>query len=224
MKKWMTGMNVLAVAGLALFGAQAAHADVIIDAFDDVPSYAVTHGNTDSRSGVNTISGERTLKVERTAGSGDVEGKVGGGEFSYSADSGTKGKALLTWDPLGDIDLTESGVNLGIQLTGFLEAGQLKMEIFSASGSSSAVFGVGNDGDSYTTVFMPFTSFTGSADFTAANKLTLLFNTTQFSNKDGAVLGDLRATNVPEPGTMTLLGLGGAGLVAKLRRRRRQEA
>jgi hypothetical protein len=220
MKKWMRFMNVLAVAGLALVGAQSAHADYSIDTFDDSPNYSVFGGGSDTRS-ANTISGDRKVDVTQ-AGDGDVETKVGTGKFRFSSDFDTTGTALITWDIPEPVDLTQGGAHTGIRLTGFADlGGSLTMTIFTDSGDASALFALPLAQQS---LFKPFNQFLpGGADFTQVNKITLFFDASATPNVDGVVLGDLRATNAPEPGTMALLGLGGAGMLAKLRRRRRND-
>lgn len=236
MRKFAHSMSLLAMAGLMVLGSQAARADVKIDTFNDVPGYSVTHSTSPSVvSTPNAIGGEREIVVTKTGGGGTVTAGVNivPGAFDYSSPFGTTGKALLIWDGpgssgLGNIDLTQGGVNTGILLNGASDLGaKLILSIFTDASNYSTTMLMLPGGNTLTSFFTPFGTFipVGSgANFTKVNKITLLFDGSSSPNVDGIVLGDLRATNpAPEPGTMALVGLGGASMLAKLRRRRRDD-
>ncbi len=115
---------------------------VSIDSFDLTPqavavSSLVPATDANSMLAVEAIGGERDMSVELVSGPGDVEMRILHLDrplLSFSADSGAVGRGVVSWDGidsdgeqldpigLGGVDLTEDGVNLGIE---FLQGADL---------------------------------------------------------------------------------------------------
>jgi uncharacterized repeat protein (TIGR01451 family) len=145
---------------------------LIIDSFDSTTqSVVVTGTGPDSRSSSmlapEAIGGQRDLRVELDSGSGDVRIRVNhldNALLRYDLDRNLVARGLVTWDGqdndadqldatgLGGIDITESGVNLGLRiLSGInLPGGSMTFRVYTdATNFSSYTLGIPvvQDGD-----------------------------------------------------------------------------
>jgi len=222
----------------------AASADVLIDSFNLDQSVTVTGagneaGNEAGPDASTVIDGYRDMWAKVTsAGGGSItvaagnSGAFTGLDLEVSLSTGTVANTVLTWDGndsdadpvngidytgLGNEDLTESGANTGIlvQITSIDLGVTIDLTAYTDSTNSSTI---GHTTSSSQSIFLPFADFTGTADFTDIGAIQMKVSGTQDFD---ARIDLIKATEdvIPEPATMSLLGLG---LLAVLRRRRRK--
>ncbi len=125
--------------------------------------------------GANTISGERTITVIRTGGTGTVESRVdqSGQTFNVDAGSGTTGVGTIEWNIGSATDLTAGGATaFEFNVTNNDQGATVEIEVESAAGTSTFSSGLISAGTvGLFTAF--FTDFTGSAVFTGITRLKI---------------------------------------------------
>jgi hypothetical protein len=134
----------------------------------------------DSATDVTVLGGERDLLVTQTSGTGNVwiyVNQGGSQRLAYASDPGTRGTGQIVWDGndndalainttgLGVVDLTDGGLNNGIQLIVYSTDGNFNLTIRLINGATESNYtlvlatAVSAPGQSF---FIPFTSFTGT--------------------------------------------------------------
>lgn len=223
-KKGMFG--VLAAAALAAGAATQANA-VLIDTFNADPD-SLTSGagpaGPSTTATAEAIGGFRTIEILTSAGAGlNTSAAVLApipGVYSHSEDALKSGSSKITWDAngagLGGVDFTAGGDD------------RITMSILSIDqGNVDLILTVMDTGAGVSTLLINnagvgafdalYANFVGTADFTDVNSVML---EVQAGVASDLVLDLVETTNrggVPEPATLSLLGL--AGLMG-LRRRR----
>ena len=231
-------ISLLALAATAF--AAPTQASVVIDGFDvsqSITAPPTTFGFVDGATS-SIIGGQRDVTVSRTRGAGGVQFSSNAipSALLFSTDFGTSGLAVIEYDGvdnssafnpigLGGVDVTQSGVNKGVSITGGadLPGATILFELFSAPGqSSSFLFATPVDLSGSTTSFIPFTSFTGTADPTNLGALRVTL-----TNPNSADV-ELQLTaftpplaTVPEPSALGLVVTAGLSGLFFTRRRRR---
>jgi hypothetical protein len=207
-------VGALALLGATLLAAPAR--SLVIDSFEtDQAELSVFAGNDQEQaavSGPGILGGERRLTLTRSgSGSGTVE--VTGGELVHMRDSGIV-SFNLQWDGpgssgLGDVDLTEGGLNTGI-LIEFAQVDATRNLTISAISAPQASSLVSNltlpaGTDSLFVGFDEFAIFQGpGVDFTSLDILSLSIAGPPAT--DTVRINSIEA--VPEPGVIVLLGVG----------------
>lgn len=231
--------SAVAVIAVLAFSAPRANA-ILIDNFNvgtgsltnsNVTDGTVTAGpgstDTDLETGfatTNVIGGARQMDIPGqipVSGTGTLTMRANAsdsGLLSFSLDAGTSGSAIVTWNANGaglTADFTDAGLSDFFTFDVVsIDQGLVDLIVTVSDSSNSDTFvfsnaGVGN-------VQFPFSAFSG-VDFTMINQVSL-----EVQGQDASDLtldqfftsGDM---SIPEPATMSLLGLSGLFL---LRRRR----
>ena len=186
-----------------------------------------------------SVFNSRFLSVEKTLqGAGfsaaAVTANFGGGLFTYSEPNNASGRFTLGYDGTVNSTFMPTAADNNIN---FLADGGFGFEIFADSDLGvNLTLSVFNDGVASMTdffvsgsgstaalrrFFIPFAAFVG-ADFSAVDAFSVSYD------RDGAVGDDLSigriavATPVPEPMSLTLAGLLGAGLCGGAYRRKKK--
>ncbi len=173
------------------------------------------------------VGGSRTLQVDVTASaygqsSSLVVSPASPGALSLGNDSGQVGVGTVTWDAngagLGGVDITNGSILPIFQATILFSDLNLgfRVDITETAGAGgSTAFWSTNLGSGPSLVNQSLASFTnaGAVDFTKVDKIVL---TMSGPLAQDATLDLVEV--VPEPVTMSMLGLGGLALL--LRRRR----
>lgn len=219
----------VAVLGLYASCAQA----FLIDDFDSYQSVVIMSAAPTSKVDVladpAVLGGWRKISVLKTAGgtgftnvvAAEASADVGNpNTFQVSNGTFSDSTVTLTWDGngggLGGVDITDAGAATGIfisLLVTDLPQTSLRFDAVSSSGASSAsvLFASAQAG---VDVFLPFSSFVGSANFTQLNGLSLTLDgavswDAAFDNLRTAAAPIIQSTTaVPEPASLALLGLG----------------
>jgi hypothetical protein len=239
-----------------LIGMSKAHAIVIIDAFDTsqgpvgvsgTPAGPMSAFNAAAASGA--VGGNREILVDRLSNnaggvSADVNQSFTPG-FAYAEGPNTEGQVQIVWDGadntqginftgLGGLDLTEGGLNNQIRISRTSDLGATgTLRIYTSQSNVSAVdftipaspsFGTFED------TLIPFSAFTGSANFANVGAIELLLDT------DTGLATDIAfrfirtepqtptPVGIPEPSTIVLMLIGGSALGISAIRRRRQKS
>ncbi len=226
--------------------------NLYIDAFDNnqgvkADSFTPIATSTLNDPMATVIGGERDMYVRLVSGVGEVglrSNAFGVAVLQYDNTSGVVGLGIITWDGsdnsasptpglgLGDIDLTQGGINEGILFALGIDAAgagdTARIRIFDDSDSDysegSVVIPV-TDGTSSGTVFLPFSEFVGSVSPTRVNAIQLILG--EQARSVDAQIDYLGAAGpltqnfevVPEPGSVVLGLLGLCGLWGLSRRR-----
>ena len=235
-------ISLLALAAIAFTAFTApTHANVVIDSFDvnqSITAPPTTFGFVDGPTS-SIIGGQRDATVSRSGGATSVQFESNlniPGALLFSTNFSASGIAVIQYDGadnssafnptgLGGIDVTQSGVNKGVSITGGadLPGATILFELFTnATQFSSFLFATPVDGSGLTTSFIPFTSFTGTADPTNLGALRVTL--TNPTNADVAL--QLTAFTpplaiVPEPSALGLVVTAGLSGLFFTRRRRR---
>lgn len=219
------------LAGFAILAAVCANASaMIIDHFNtgNLSLTAFTSGplNVTGEEAATVLGGYRGGDITITGGPSGLSASVivlpAQDNLAYSNDATVTSIGTMIYDGIGSTGLG------GIDITG--EAA-FSMYVFSLNISVDWKMTV-EDTSNLTKVgtmtipnltanqwfFMPFSSLTGTADLTQVDKITVSFtsNSSVFASD---LRVDLIGTGIPEPGTLSLLGLG---LLAAVRRYRRR--
>lgn len=232
-------------AALALACAGSAQA-IIIDSFATSQSLSLAYppggkSISSSVSGTGILGGERDMMISLIGGviaGNGISSVAGGGYYSYSQDATIKGRGEIQWDGadgspalnpigLGGINLTAGGIDaLVLGVISDDVPVNVTITVYSSAGNASSrtltLPGQINEATTYSFKYSDFSAFLGSgADFANVGAITL--KTGSSSTAPDLVFNFLRTSepaNVPEPGTLGLLGLGAAacGLVARRRK------
>lgn len=220
-----------------------AHA-VIIDSFDTAQTLQANSGTTSDSGSVGPtagiVGGHRDTVASWTSGPNNVDLAIDSGSSSaldLNLGSDTLGDATIQWDGsdgsvaldptgLGGVDLTAgSTLNaLGIEVLFDDSPVNVTLRVFTDAGNwSSAVLGLPGGifaAQSHTLTFASFTTQSGSgADFANVGAIEMFIDP-QFAATD-LTLDFIESTFVPEPSSMLLAAIGFVGLIAAVRRRRR---
>ena len=224
---------------------------IIIDNFDDpvgditveienpgsVPTDAF--GEVSGLSTSDTIGGVRALKVHMDVNHTDMSIETSStlGKFLYETGNSAEGTGHVQWDGtadgyatrslnLGGIDITEGGKNqYFVMLTdydkGYATDTALVLTVYAndtTSDSSNKNLGGVNFKDKL--IYFPFSDFAGT-DLTKVGAIELDI----IPNGDATDLAiDFFAADIPEPGTLILLGSGLLGLAGYVKRRKKKTA
>ena len=244
----------LLAACAAAFAPAVAPAAVVVDSFNITtqvafdPALAGVAGPTTEMAAPDALGGTRFLMVDRT--SADVTGQVfgavnpdtNGGEFNFSANSGTDGRFVLNYDGtadgtasnsgLGGVDLTEGGANDRFRFDASATFGvDLLVQIFTAMGDFEATLPIPGTGSPVLLpYFLSFAAFGSDADFTAVDAVRITGTDTDLGAnfRLGAVTavggGALIGAPVPEPASLGLFALLATGMTGGAAARRRRGA
>ena len=233
-------ISLLALAAIAF--TTPTQANVVIDGFDVIQSITApptTFGFVDGPTS-SIIGGQRDVTVSRTSGPQNVQfaTNIVPSVLLFSTDFGTSGLAVIQYDGvdnssafnptgLGGIDVTQSGANKGLSITGGADQAGVSTILFelftNATQSSSFLFTMPLDLTGSTTSFIPFTSFTGTADPThlGAVRITLTNPNSADSALQLTAFTPPLGTTVPEPSALGLVATAGLSGLFFTRRRRR---
>lgn len=230
----------LAVAGV---GAQAAF---VIDDFSTTQATVGDHTTGDGGNGfhqvcgVGIIGGCRDLYVEKFGSAADdgfagVRSFVAGGRLSYSQDTGQNGVGIVRWDGANVANAIDTAGLGGADLTAGMVTG-IRVEVLSADLAGWPLIfqaWLDGDGDNNYTMFEStviggagpgnydfyFANFTGAVaadfDFSRVGAVQMIINNGAINDIDLQV--DI-IQNIPEPGTLALVGATLLGLGAARRR------
>ena len=160
-----------------------------IDDFETTQMINVVGNAPPTRTQNDTINpgngiGPRTLEINMTnSGSSMSQMNLGvvdlnfgagadfGGVLTFNADSGVSGTFESSWSALGSTDLTDGGDSSGLYMLAGVDAngGNMTVTVDSSGGAtstSSVTIPQTNQGRPEQFVFIPFSSFTGTADLT----------------------------------------------------------
>lgn len=231
---------------LALSCAGTAQAIVIDDFSTSQAALTVTYppaGQTakSSASGAGILGGERDMLISLTGGmiaGNQLSSTVSSGYYSYSQDATIKGRGELWWDGvngsailnpsgLGGLDLSVGGIHallmgvlfddlpVDVTITVYSDAGN-------ASSSTQTLPGDVYASSEFTFDYSNFSTLLGSgANFAHVGAITL--STGSNTTAPDLVLEYLTTSepaSVPEPGTLSMLGIGIAAVGLCARRRK----
>jgi hypothetical protein len=213
----LCGMMILLSAGYA-------HA-LIIDPFDDAMSFFQQPQGTSSQfaSHASIIGGERDIQasVTRNTGTERLDIDVAKGNFSHSQGSGAFGTSLIQWDGVDSsisnakglgADLTDGGVNDRIHLL-LVSADfpvNLTFTLYDSLNSASLVQPILPTGTPVD-YLIPLAGFEG-VNLSQIESIELFIDGSQQSALD-ITIDFIETTNVPEPGSVLLLGTGLLGMI-----------
>lgn len=209
--------SMIIVAALMVGLSLTAQAEVVIDNFDYLQQ---TLGPIGSSSNIeqgavaptgNTIGDYRYVLLSHEDGPNNVNALVDSASdpnaFRFETESSTRGFVLIDWYNFTDSDFEAEGERIDIDIIS--HGGQLTytFEAFTDGSGSSTLSRDYNLGVAGTLSFA-FTNFSGSADFTDVDRLTL-----KISNETGLGTSDADTTIdqigvVPEPTSFALLVIG----------------
>jgi len=224
----------LAIASIKVLCPYSASA-LTIDDFTAFQSVAITMLGQNAASRVassSILGGKRGLALQDASGGVPVSANVGSGVLGYSQLGSGQALIQLIWngDPrggeLGGVDFTEAGVHDSLRLVvasqtlgGLLQVTACtEPSISGNSACSRAIFTMASEILGAGVHLLPYSSFTpilGSAgvEFTRVHRISLRFQATG----EGSLVVSSFST-IPEPSTVTLLGLGLAGVSVWRRR------
>ncbi len=235
MRKYL--LSLAGVGALAVAFASPSFA-ATVDTFDSTHSVTANSGTPSATSsagpGIGTIlGGEREITVDYLSGPGSATiniNQAGNSLFAYSSDADTIGRATVLWDGVGSggfaaTDLSDGGVNdaFGLKIVFDDLAAIVTLAVCSGASCSTAVVNLPGGIFVATDILVPFLSFVGTADFTAATEISMVIDHGPAGNPlpslDVQIDLIITTTEVPEPATLALFGLGLAGLGFARRRK-----
>ena len=214
--------------GLSLAFAGAASA-LVIDTFTNGTGVLSTYTGTGTGSitaaqapgGTNPLGGRRDGNVTKNNITGipeQVQISVGSGEVSMSSDANTDASWSLIWGLVpGSVnaDLSDGGTSnlfvVDVKNNASI-GGSIAIDVYTGSGTLSKTVNLTASATPYT-VSIPFSSFTGAGNWSNTNKVTMTVDTT--TEGFDTVWSLVGTTSVPEPASLTLLGLAAMALLRR---------
>lgn len=238
---WRGVLSAVFLVGLRLHGAP-----IMIDSFNNTIHFAsvgFAPGTLSASSGTLTAGGEsvggaRFFTITRT-GDGNDSINVSStlpGTFNFNLAANDIGTGLIIWD--GDsnstidhglsVDLTSGGLNAHIQTSVRSDlVAPVVVTVYSGAGNFSTFTfsspGLGFAATPYTVLNLAFAGFTvgggSGANFASVTAVTLFVDGSSTPGLDFQI-DYIQASEIPEPATFAVIGLGLAGIgFAGLRRR-----